>query len=159
MMDYEALRQGQLARLYELTPEYIARLTWPVERLRAERTARLRALVGGARARSPWHRRRLAAVDVDLDVLVAHEVHGRLVRLHARHEVRPVRIDVVLDQGTLHAAVVAEHGPGGIELAAVEAARIPLRELLDEHSVAQPLHRRGEVGMGVAHARHRNVAR
>jgi phenylacetate-coenzyme A ligase PaaK-like adenylate-forming protein len=43
-------------------PDHYARLTWPVERLRAEREARLRALVAHAQARSPWHRRRLSRV-------------------------------------------------------------------------------------------------
>jgi phenylacetate-coenzyme A ligase PaaK-like adenylate-forming protein len=65
MSDYEELRQQQIARMLELSPEYLARLTWPVERLRAERETRLRALVAHAKARSAWHRRRLATVDVD----------------------------------------------------------------------------------------------
>src|SRR6476620_10317377 len=65
MVDYEALRQQQVARVQELRPEYLARLTWPVERRRAEREKRLRAVVAHAKARSPWHRRRLANVDVD----------------------------------------------------------------------------------------------
>src|SRR6185369_11885286 len=41
------------------------RMTWPVERLRAGREHRLRALVAHARARSPWHGRRLAGLDPD----------------------------------------------------------------------------------------------
>lgn len=36
------------------------RMTWPAERLQAGREHRLRALVAHARARSPWHGRRLA---------------------------------------------------------------------------------------------------
>jgi phenylacetate-coenzyme A ligase PaaK-like adenylate-forming protein len=63
MADYETLRQRQLARFLELMPEHIARLTWPVDRLRAEREKGLRTLVAHAQARSVWHRRRLADVD------------------------------------------------------------------------------------------------
>jgi phenylacetate-CoA ligase len=63
--DYQTLRQAHVARLLELMPELLDRLTWPVERLRAEREAGLRALVAHAKARSPWHRRRLAAVAAD----------------------------------------------------------------------------------------------
>lgn len=44
MADYETLRQQQLARTFDLWPEYLARLTWPVDRLRAERERGLRAL-------------------------------------------------------------------------------------------------------------------
>jgi len=65
MTDYEGLRQQQIARLRELRPEYLARMTWPVERLRAERERRLRALVAHAKTRSAWHSRRLATVDVE----------------------------------------------------------------------------------------------
>src|SRR5262249_19457270 len=65
MTDYEGLRQQQIARLRKLRPEYLARLTWPVERLQAERQMRLRALVAHAKARSAWHHRRLATVDVE----------------------------------------------------------------------------------------------
>jgi phenylacetate-coenzyme A ligase PaaK-like adenylate-forming protein len=63
MADYEALRQAHVERLLELMPEHLERLTWPVERLRVEREKGLRALVAHAKARSPWHGRRLAAVD------------------------------------------------------------------------------------------------
>jgi phenylacetate-coenzyme A ligase PaaK-like adenylate-forming protein len=59
---YETRRQQQVARMLDLLPTLLARLTWPVERLRAERESALRALVSHAQARSPWHRRRLATV-------------------------------------------------------------------------------------------------
>jgi hypothetical protein len=36
---------------------------------------------------------------------------------------------------------------------------VALRQLLDEHAVAQPLHGRSNVGIGTTHAPHRNVAR
>jgi phenylacetate-CoA ligase len=41
----------------------VERLSWPLERLWEARDARLRALVRHAKERSPWHARRLAAVD------------------------------------------------------------------------------------------------
>jgi phenylacetate-coenzyme A ligase PaaK-like adenylate-forming protein len=63
MADYESLRQRHVMRMFERMPELIAQLTWPVERLRTERDARLRALVAHAQAQSPWHRQRLASVD------------------------------------------------------------------------------------------------
>jgi len=40
-------------------------MTWPAARLRAGRERGLRALVAHARARSPWHGRRLAGLDPD----------------------------------------------------------------------------------------------
>ena len=61
--DYEELRRQHRADAQALLPEYVERLSWPADRLRREREERLRELVEVARARSPWHRRRLAAVD------------------------------------------------------------------------------------------------
>jgi len=46
-------------------PEYLERLTWSANRLRVERTLRLRELLRTARAHSSWHRSRLATVDLD----------------------------------------------------------------------------------------------
>lgn len=60
MAEYEALRQRHLARLFELMPELLARLTRP--RDQHERDAALRAVVAYARTHSPWHRKRLAHV-------------------------------------------------------------------------------------------------
>jgi phenylacetate-coenzyme A ligase PaaK-like adenylate-forming protein len=51
--------------MFEILAEQLARMTWPVERLRAEREAALRSLVAHAKAQSAWHRRRLANVAVD----------------------------------------------------------------------------------------------
>ena len=44
--------------------EHLERLTWSAQQLRDFRTVRLRELLALARARSPWHRARLAGVDV-----------------------------------------------------------------------------------------------
>ena len=46
-------------------PEHLERLTWPADRLLAERTVLLRHLLRTARKYSPWHRDRLSTVDVD----------------------------------------------------------------------------------------------
>jgi phenylacetate-CoA ligase len=56
----ERHRRAALAQL----PLYLERLSWPRERLREERVRRLRRLLALARERSPWHRRRLAHLDV-----------------------------------------------------------------------------------------------
>jgi phenylacetate-coenzyme A ligase PaaK-like adenylate-forming protein len=63
MADYESRRQRHLGRMFELLPELHEHMTWPPERLRNERDARLRRLVAHAQARSVWHRQRLSAVD------------------------------------------------------------------------------------------------
>jgi phenylacetate-coenzyme A ligase PaaK-like adenylate-forming protein len=62
MADYETLRQAHAASFMASLPAHFARLTWPVEQLRAERETKLRALVAYAQARSPWHRSRLGGV-------------------------------------------------------------------------------------------------
>jgi len=46
-----------------LLPEHLERLSWSADRLREERTKRLRALVALAKERSSWHRQRLADFD------------------------------------------------------------------------------------------------
>ena len=69
MSDYEALRRRHLSDAMALAPRLLERLDWPGERLAAHRVQRLRELVGYAADRSPWHRERLATVDLDrLDV-------------------------------------------------------------------------------------------
>jgi len=60
---YEVLRRRHLQEMQALASGHFERLSWPAERLRSEREARLRALVRDARDRSPWHRKRLADVD------------------------------------------------------------------------------------------------
>jgi len=63
MADYEALRQRHMTKLFEVMPEALARLTRPRAQLDLERETALRAIVAHARAHSPWHRARLAAVE------------------------------------------------------------------------------------------------
>lgn len=64
MGDYEPTRQRHIEYLLPLVGEHFERVGWSAERLRAERTARLRELVEVAVARSAWHRDRLRDVDV-----------------------------------------------------------------------------------------------
>ena len=66
MPEYENTRRAHLARAMALAPQLIARLDWSAERLAAHRLQRLRALVGYASDRSPWHRERLAGMGIVL---------------------------------------------------------------------------------------------
>jgi phenylacetate-coenzyme A ligase PaaK-like adenylate-forming protein len=59
------LRRRHVADMQRQLPAYLGRLDWPAERLKTYRTARLRALLRAAAAGSPWHRARLAGVDID----------------------------------------------------------------------------------------------
>jgi phenylacetate-CoA ligase len=62
--EYEVLRQRHIEYMMGRLPEHLQRLTWPADRLRAERTVLLRHLLRIARTYSPWHRDRLSTVDV-----------------------------------------------------------------------------------------------
>jgi phenylacetate-CoA ligase len=62
----ESRRVELLAQVNErLVNGEVDRVTWPLERLEAERDRRLRALVSYAKSHSPWHAERLAHVDSD----------------------------------------------------------------------------------------------
>src|SRR4051794_18671449 len=58
-------RQRHLRAFADRLPAEAERLAWPLERLHRLRDERLRALLRTAKARSPWHARRLAGVDVE----------------------------------------------------------------------------------------------
>ena len=60
---YEDTRARHVQHMLALLPEHLERLSWSADRLREERSKRLRALVALAKERSSWHRRRLAHVD------------------------------------------------------------------------------------------------
>jgi phenylacetate-CoA ligase len=64
-LPYEQLRQKHVAELAARMPEYVQRLDWPADKLRAERERRLRALVRKAQESSPWHSERLGGIDTD----------------------------------------------------------------------------------------------
>ena len=57
-------REGHVAAVERLVPDYVARIDWPLARVQEERTAALRALLTTAVERSSWHRRRLQDVDI-----------------------------------------------------------------------------------------------
>ena len=61
-----------VARFQELFPEQVAHLDWTPDELRREQDDRLRQLVRVAVERSPWHRERLA--DVDVSTLTAADL-------------------------------------------------------------------------------------
>jgi phenylacetate-CoA ligase len=62
---YETLRQRHIVDMRARAPQVLERLSWPAERLKAERNRRLRDLVHFAKAHSRWHRARLTHVDPD----------------------------------------------------------------------------------------------
>src|SRR3954470_1410814 len=63
--EFEADRQRHLRAFADRLGVEAERLTWPLARLHRLRDERLRALLRTAKARSPWHAKRLAGVDVD----------------------------------------------------------------------------------------------
>src|SRR3954462_2651512 len=63
--EFESDRQRHLRAFADQLPVEAERLTWPLERLYRFRDERLRALLRAAKARSPWHGKRLAGIDVD----------------------------------------------------------------------------------------------
>jgi phenylacetate-coenzyme A ligase PaaK-like adenylate-forming protein len=62
---YDDLRVRQQGRLAELMPALVAAIDLPVDELAALRRTRLHELIAVARARSPWHAARLAAVPTE----------------------------------------------------------------------------------------------
>jgi phenylacetate-CoA ligase len=72
MSNYEVLRQRHMAHAMALAPQMIERLDWSADQIATHRVDRLQEIVGHATEHSPWHRERLAGVDVerlDLDSL------------------------------------------------------------------------------------------
>ena len=65
MATYEELRRRHLADAAAILPEMLARIEWSIDRIADHRRAELRRLVKTARELSPWHRKRLSAVDLD----------------------------------------------------------------------------------------------
>jgi phenylacetate-coenzyme A ligase PaaK-like adenylate-forming protein len=60
---YEQLRAAHLNAVRAALEDHAARLDWPHERIEQYRTERLRALLGFARERSPFHAARMAGLD------------------------------------------------------------------------------------------------
>src|SRR5207248_8990001 len=65
MTSYEELRQRHIADATAMMPDMVDRIDWPAERIAEHRLAQLRRLVKVARDLSPWHRKRLAGIDLD----------------------------------------------------------------------------------------------
>jgi phenylacetate-CoA ligase len=65
MATYEELRERHVADAAAMMPGLLERIDWSAERLAAHRQAELRRLVRVAKDLSPWHRRRLSAIDAD----------------------------------------------------------------------------------------------
>lgn len=61
---YEELQTSHVGRFHQLLPELEQRLTWDGAALKHFRTEGLRTLVGVDKERSPWHRERLAGIEV-----------------------------------------------------------------------------------------------
>jgi phenylacetate-CoA ligase len=64
MIKEDRQRRSHLAYATAQAPRLVERMSWSAEQLAAHRTTSLRALLRVARARSPWHRRRLADVNI-----------------------------------------------------------------------------------------------
>jgi phenylacetate-coenzyme A ligase PaaK-like adenylate-forming protein len=62
---FAAFRDDVQAALLAAYPEHLARMGWDRERVRAHQAGALRALLGHAAERSPFHARRLAGIDLD----------------------------------------------------------------------------------------------
>ena len=57
-------RRRHVDHLEALLPGYVSRIDWPADRIQEERQQALRRLLVTAAERSPWHRERLAGIDV-----------------------------------------------------------------------------------------------
>jgi phenylacetate-CoA ligase len=97
MGEYEATRQRHIEHLLPRIGEHFERVAWSAERLRAERTARLRELVEIAVQRSSWHRDRLGDIDLStldaddlrqLPVMTKDDLMGNFDQLVTDHKVR-----------------------------------------------------------------------
>ncbi|MCC7494275.1 MAG: phenylacetate--CoA ligase family protein [Fimbriimonadaceae bacterium] len=111
--DYEVERQRHVRALAAQLPGEVDKLTWPLERLHALRDERLRALVRTAKARSPWHARRLRHVDPDAlrgdDLAAIPPMTKADLMAHWDEIVTDRRL--TLDLAEAHLARVAEVGP------------------------------------------------
>jgi phenylacetate-coenzyme A ligase PaaK-like adenylate-forming protein len=63
--DFAPMRQRYQAELLRRAPEHVARLDWSPAQIAARQLEGLRALLAVARERSPFHARRLRAIDPD----------------------------------------------------------------------------------------------
>ena len=104
MSDYEALRGRHTAQFEAMLPEHIARLDWSADALQAERQRALRALLTAAKARSSWHGKRLA--HVDLERITAEDLSS--IPPMNKHDLMS-NFDGILTDSRLSRAVVEAH--------------------------------------------------
>ena len=126
---YEETRKRHIEHLLSQLGEHFERVGWSAERLRKERTARLRELVRVAVERSPWHRARLGDVNLatlnedtlrELPVMSKQDLMGSFDEIVTDPAVRLVDVNThiaSLDsdayfRGELHA--VASGGSSGV---------------------------------------------
>jgi phenylacetate-coenzyme A ligase PaaK-like adenylate-forming protein len=126
---YEETRQRHIEHLLPQFAEHFERVGWSAERLREERTARLRDLVSVAVERSSWHRTRLGAVDPamldedtlrELPVMSKQDLMGSFDEIVTDPAVRLADVNAHLSsldgdayfRGELHA--VASGGSSGV---------------------------------------------
>jgi phenylacetate-CoA ligase len=131
----EQRRAARHARLRAALPDHLERRTWDAARIRAHQRDRLRALLRHAKARSPFHAERLAAVDparFELGDLPALPTMTKAEMMAA--------FDQALTDPRLSRAVVEQHLAGG----ASEAT-----ELLGEYLVLASGGSSGERGVFV----------
>lgn len=69
---YDSIRTRHVGDWLPAMFDRVERLGWPAERIEQHRNKALRDLVARARESSPWHRERLAGIDID--ALVAHDL-------------------------------------------------------------------------------------
>jgi hypothetical protein len=58
-------RREQLAAVAERLPAHVARLSYSQDQIKAERQRALRETLAFAKAKSPWHAKRLSGVDAE----------------------------------------------------------------------------------------------
>ena len=56
-------RREQLAAVAQRLPAHVARLSWSQDQIKAEQQRALRETLAFAKAKSPWHAKRLSGVD------------------------------------------------------------------------------------------------
>jgi phenylacetate-coenzyme A ligase PaaK-like adenylate-forming protein len=104
MVAYETLQTRHAQQAAALVPEHQQRIIWPADRLRAEREAQLRSLIGYAKEHSPWHRDRLGHIDAG--ALTADDL--RSIPPMTKDDMM-VNLDAILTDPRLSRDVVESH--------------------------------------------------
>jgi len=116
--DYDTVRQRHRAHAMAQLPAHVARLDWSADQVGAERDRRLRQLLAHARRLSPWHRARLAGIDVttfsaprlaELPVMTKDDLLGDFDRIVTDPRLRLRDVDAYLEHVTTGAYLFDEH--------------------------------------------------